>query len=148
MRMRLVQLTCMTNYIMRSELAVKVVRLSLLLESSLSLRELKAVRVITQALCCTLIYAAEVLTDFDIVQWVITRAHKVLGLLTVSESEKVGLGVETAIWDGLVTLLARGIFDGRTRLAVVRAWSPYRITSLHIALVDKVSLVAAHGLVL
>ena len=99
-------MTCMTYHIMRSELVVKVVRLSLL-ESSLSLRELKAVRVITQALCCTLIYTAEVLTDFDIVQWVITRAHKVLGLLTVSEREEVGLGIETAIWDGLVTLLAR-----------------------------------------
>ena len=132
---------------MRRELVViEVVRLSLLLESSLW--EIEAVRVITQALRRALIYTAEVLADFDVMQWVISRAHQVLGLLPVGEREEVGLGIETAIWNGLVTLLARGIFDGRTRLLVVRARSPYRITSLHIALVDKVGLVAAHGLVL
>ena len=147
MRLRLSQLTHVTSHIMRRELVViEVVRLSLLLESSLW--EIEAVRVIAQALRRALINTAEVLADFDIVQWVISRAHQVLGLLPVGEREEVGLGIETAIWNGLVTLLARGIFDGRTRLLVVRARSPYRITSLHIALVDKVGLVAAHGLVL
>ena len=97
---------------MWSELAVEVLRQSLLLESSL--RELEAVRVIAQALRSALIYTAEVLAHFDIVQWVITGAHQVLSLLSVGEREEVGLRIETAIWDGLVTLLACRIFDGRT----------------------------------
>ena len=71
MRLRLSQLTHVTSHIMRRELVViEVVRLSLLLESSLW--EIEAVRVITQALRRALIYTAEVLADFDFVQWVIT----------------------------------------------------------------------------
>ena len=137
----------MTSHIVRSELVVsKVVRLSLLMESSR--RELETVRVIAHALRSALIYTAEVLTDFDIVQWVIPRAHQVFGLLPVGKREEVGLGIETAVWNGLVTFLARGIFDSRSRLLVIRTWNPNRIPSLDIALIDKVCLIAAHGLVL
>ena len=93
------------------------------------------------------------MSHFDIVEWVIIRTKQVvLGLLAISQSEKVRFSIETTIRDGLVALLPRRLLlDGGAGLLVVGIGQAYRvplISRLVIRLSNEVSLVTRHCFVL
>ena len=53
-----------------------------------------------------MVHGAEILPDFDAIQWIFARRDQLLGLLAIGKREEVCLCVEAAIWYGLVGLLA------------------------------------------